>query len=121
MCSVLRDDGPFDICSCQFAMQYLWSSEARARQALYNTSALLRPGGTFIGNMPDEKVITKRLTEAPKSVFGNGVSSIRFEDDHVGNKFNWSSPFGIKYEFHPQDAVDCPERLVPITDFKSLA
>ncbi|MCL7021684.1 hypothetical protein MKW94_001911 [Papaver nudicaule] len=50
---VLRGDGPFDICSCQFAMHYSWSSEARARQALANISALLRPGGTFIGTMPD--------------------------------------------------------------------
>lgn len=47
----------------QFAMHYSWSTEARARRALANISALLRPGGTFIGTMPDANVIIKRLRE----------------------------------------------------------
>eukprot|EP00268_Persea_americana_P017392 TRINITY_DN18380_c0_g2_i3.p1 TRINITY_DN18380_c0_g2~~TRINITY_DN18380_c0_g2_i3.p1 ORF type:complete len:227 (-),score=38.85 TRINITY_DN18380_c0_g2_i3:1391-2071(-) len=60
---VLEDDAPFDICSCQFALHYSWSTEARARRALANVSALLRPGGTFIGTMPDANVIIKKLRE----------------------------------------------------------
>ncbi|MBA0641536.1 hypothetical protein Goklo_026075, partial [Gossypium klotzschianum] len=60
---VLANDAPFDICSCQFAMHYSWSTEARARRALANVSALLRPGGTFIGTMPDANVIIKKLRE----------------------------------------------------------
>lgn len=44
-------------------MHYSWSTEARARQALANVSALLRPGGTFIGTMPDANVIIKKLRE----------------------------------------------------------
>ena len=47
----------------QFAMHYSWSTEARARRALANVSALLRPGGTFIGTMPDANVIVKKLRE----------------------------------------------------------
>ena len=47
----------------QFAMHYSWSTEARARRALANVSALLRPGGTFIGTMPDANVIIKKLRE----------------------------------------------------------
>ena len=47
----------------QFALHYSWSTEARARQALANVSALLRPGGIFIGTMPDANVIIKRLRE----------------------------------------------------------
>ena len=31
---VLEDDAPFDIFSCQLAMHYSWSTEARARRAL---------------------------------------------------------------------------------------
>ncbi|KAK6132972.1 hypothetical protein DH2020_033263 [Rehmannia glutinosa] len=38
---VLAEDAPFDVCSCQFAMHYSWSTEARARRALANVSALL--------------------------------------------------------------------------------
>lgn len=45
----------------QFALHYSWSTEARARRALANISALLRPGGTFIGTMPDANVIIKKL------------------------------------------------------------
>jgi len=47
----------------QFAMHYSWSTEARARRALANVSALLRPGGIFIGTMPDANVIIKKLRE----------------------------------------------------------
>jgi mRNA (guanine-N7-)-methyltransferase len=47
----------------QFALHYSWSTEARARQALANISALLRPGGIFVGTMPDANVIIKRLRE----------------------------------------------------------
>ncbi|GJW35156.1 mRNA cap guanine-N7 methyltransferase 1 [Tanacetum coccineum] len=57
----LADDAPFDICSCQFAMHYAWSTERCARTALANVSSLLRPGGIFIRTMPDAEVIMKRL------------------------------------------------------------
>ncbi|KAK6946823.1 mRNA (guanine-N(7))-methyltransferase domain, partial [Dillenia turbinata] len=96
---VLEDDVPFDIISCQFAMHYSWPTEVRARRALANVSALLRPGGIFIGTMPDANVIIKKIQEEYKS----------------------SQPFGIRYKFHPEDAVDCPEWIVPFHVFKSLA
>ncbi|MFQ6667852.1 hypothetical protein Gotur_033732 [Gossypium turneri] len=158
---VLADDAPFDICSCQFAMHYSWSTEARARRALANVSALLRPGGTFIGTMPDANVIVKKLREglvlqlafvfpvlkqcSKKSIFkttfvildwrcyfhceyaaeglafGNSVYWIRFDEEFTDKKFKSSSPFGIKYKFHLEDAVDCPEWIVPFHVFKSLA
>ncbi|CAN6691232.1 unnamed protein product [Malus baccata var. baccata] len=117
---VLADDAPFDVVSCQFALHYSWSTEARARRALANVSALLRPGGTFIGTMPDANVIIKKLREAEGLVFGNSVYWIRFDDDFSEKKFKSSSPFGIKYKFHLEDAVDCPEWIVPFHVFKSL-
>ncbi|OAY74983.1 mRNA cap guanine-N7 methyltransferase 1 [Ananas comosus] len=117
----LHDDAPFDICSCQFAMHYSWSTEARARRALANISALLRPGGTFIGTMPDANVIIKRLREAEGLEFGNSVYWICFNEEYAQKKFPASSPFGIKYKFHLEDAVDCPEWIVPFNVFKSLA
>ncbi|XP_034679323.1 mRNA cap guanine-N7 methyltransferase 1 isoform X2 [Vitis riparia] len=118
---VLEDDAPFDICSCQFAMHYSWSTEARARRALANVSALLRPGGIFIGTMPDANVIIKKLREAEGLAIGNSVYWIRFDEDFSKKKFKTSSPFGIKYKFHLEDAVDCPEWIVPFHVFKSLA
>ncbi|KAI9186352.1 hypothetical protein LWI28_016474 [Acer negundo] len=118
---VLADDAPFDICSCQFAMHYSWSTEARARRALANVSALLRPGGTFIGTMPDANVIIKKLRGADELEFGNNVYWIHFDEEFSEKKFKSSQPFGIKYKFHLEDAVDCPEWIVPFHVFKSLA
>ncbi|XP_058072989.1 mRNA cap guanine-N7 methyltransferase 1 isoform X2 [Magnolia sinica] len=97
---VLEDDAPFDICSCQFALHYSWSTEARARRALANVSLLLRPGGTFIGTMPDANVIVKKLREAEGLSFGNNVYWISFDDEYAEKKFKSSSAFGIKYKFH---------------------
>ncbi|XP_052482288.1 mRNA cap guanine-N7 methyltransferase 1 isoform X2 [Gossypium raimondii] len=105
----------------EFAMHYSWSTEARARRALANVSALLRPGGTFIGTMPDANVIVKKLREAEGLAFGNSVYWIRFDEEFTDKKFKSSSPFGIKYKFHLEDAVDCPEWIVPFHVFKSLA
>jgi mRNA (guanine-N7-)-methyltransferase len=114
---VLADVSPFDICSCQFAMHYSWSTEARARRALANVSALLRPGGIFIGTMPDDIAIIEKLKRAQGLTFGNSKYSIRFDKKFSEN----SNPFGIKYEFHLEDAVDCPEWLVRFDVFRALA
>ncbi|RZB75755.1 mRNA cap guanine-N7 methyltransferase 1 [Glycine soja] len=118
---VLVDDAPFDICSCQFALHYSWSIEARARQALANVSALLHPGGIFIGTMPDANVIIKKLREAEGLTFGNRVYWVRFDEEFSDNKFKSSNPFGIKYTFHLEDVVDCPKWIVLFHVFKSLA
>ncbi|KAJ0045751.1 hypothetical protein Pint_04345 [Pistacia integerrima] len=105
----------------QFAMHYSWSTEARARRALANVSALLRPGGTFIGTMPDANVIVKKLREAEGLAIGNSVYWIRFDEEFSEKKFKSSKPFGIQYKFHLEDAVDCPEWIVPFHLFKSMA
>eukprot|EP01018_Ginkgo_biloba_P010759 Gb_30863 [translate_table: standard] len=118
---VLQDEAPFDICSCQFALHYSWSTEERARRALANVSALLRPGGIFIGTMPDANVIVRKLREAEGLSFGNSVYWISFDEDYSRKTFKASSPFGIQYKFHLEDAVDCPEWLVPFRNFQSLA
>ncbi|XP_021737433.1 mRNA cap guanine-N7 methyltransferase 1-like isoform X1 [Chenopodium quinoa] len=117
----LAEDGPFDLCSCQFALHYSWSTEARARRALANVSALLRPGGILIGTMPDANVIVKKYREAEGLKFGNSVYWIRFDEDYADKKFKASNPFGIRYKFHLEDAVDCPEWVVPFHVFKALA
>ncbi|KAG6515919.1 hypothetical protein ZIOFF_026365 [Zingiber officinale] len=103
----LQDDAPFDICSCQFALHYSWSTEVRARQALANVSALLRPGGIFIGTMPDANVIVKRLREDQLDV---QYASLNFLLQH-----------SYLTKLCMQDAVDCPEWIVPFHVFKSLA
>ncbi|KAL9403503.1 hypothetical protein Peur_000475 [Populus x canadensis] len=53
--------------------------------------------------------------------FGNRVYWVQFDEEFSQKKFKSSSPFDIKYNFHAEDAVDCPEWIVPINIFKSLA
>ncbi|KAJ4981050.1 hypothetical protein NE237_031887 [Protea cynaroides] len=78
-------------------------------------------GGIFIGTMPDANVIIKKLREVEGLAFGNSVYGIHFDEEYAQKKFKSSSPFGIKYKFHLEDAVDCLERIVPFHVFKSLA
>lgn len=43
----------FDIVSCQFAFHYCFESLPQARRMLQNVSECLKPGGYFIGTLPD--------------------------------------------------------------------
>lgn len=46
-------DREFDLASCQFALHYSFASEERAWQFLKNATERIRPGGYFIGTLPD--------------------------------------------------------------------
>lgn len=44
---------PFDVVSMQFCLHYAFETEDKARMMLSNVVRHLRPGGTFIGTIPD--------------------------------------------------------------------
>lgn len=115
--------GGFDICSCQFALHYSWSSMARARAALANVAALLKPGGHFIGTMPDADVILSKLRKTTSGEFGNKLYKVTFDKHQKANALRCAKePFGLQYEFHLEDAVNhCPEWLVSFNELKNLA
>lgn len=46
-------DREFDLASCQFALHYSFADEERASQFLKNATERIRPGGYFIGTLPD--------------------------------------------------------------------
>jgi mRNA (guanine-N7-)-methyltransferase len=46
-------DREFDLASCQFALHYSFESEERAWRFLKNATERIRPGGYFIGTLPD--------------------------------------------------------------------
>lgn len=46
-------DREFDLASCQFALHYSFLNEKRAWQFLKNATERIRPGGYFIGTLPD--------------------------------------------------------------------
>ena len=115
------DVAPFDVCSCQFALHYSFNTEERAKQAMKNVSEALRPGGYFIGTLPDANVIVQKLRAAPGLEFGNSVVNIAFGPESASKKFPSIRPFGIEYVFCLNDAVDCPEWLVPFPVLQKLA
>jgi SAM-dependent methyltransferase len=73
-----EEEAPFDVCSCQFALHYSWVSEQRARLALRNAASVLKPGGFFIGTLPDANVLVRKLRDSPGLEFGNSCYSVRF-------------------------------------------
>jgi len=102
----------FHIVSCQFALHYSFQSEERARRAIQNVAMHLRPGGHFVGTIPDANVLVRKLREAKTMEFGNSVTRVRF--DGTNKLFDMASgPYGIKYNFFLKDAIDdCPEYLI---------
>lgn len=48
-----RLSAPFDVVSMQFCMHYAFETEERARCMLDNVSRWLRPGGVFVGTIPN--------------------------------------------------------------------
>lgn len=61
------------------------------------------------------------INAAEGLTFGNSVYWIRFDEEYADKRFKASCPFGIQYKFHLEDAVDCPEWIVPFHVFKALA
>ncbi|KAL7283075.1 hypothetical protein ACG7TL_002499 [Trametes sanguinea] len=111
---------PFDVVSMQFCMHYAFESETKARIMLQNVATWLRPGGIFVGTIPNAKQLMEQLDALPPDTqdlsWGNNVYRIRFEDRR-------SRPiFGHRYWFYLKDAVDdVPEYVVHWENFVQLA
>ncbi|KAL4399806.1 mRNA cap guanine-N7 methyltransferase [Malassezia pachydermatis] len=108
----------FDTVTMQFCLHYGWDTEESARTMLSNVSKWLRPGGTFIGTIPDEETLFARLDAQPEVTdlsFGNENYRIEFEERHESGE----KPFGNKYRFWLEDAVDdVPEYVVDWATFE---
>lgn len=111
---------PFDVISMQFCMHYAFETSQKARRMLDNVSRWLRPGGIFLGTIPNADQLLEQLDSLPPNTedlsFGNDVYKIRFEDRH-------SRPlFGHRYHFYLKDAVDdVPEYIVQWDNFVQMA
>ncbi|KAF5391324.1 hypothetical protein D9757_002065 [Collybiopsis confluens] len=111
---------PFDVVSSQFCIHYAFEKEETVRKMLRNVSRFLRPGGAFIGTIPNAEQLLDRLRELPPEredlSFGNAVYKVCFETrEHQGS-------YGHKYRFFLRDAVeDVPEFLVHWDNFVSMA
>jgi len=124
---------PFDVVSMQFCMHYAFETVQKAHIMLENVSRWLRPGGIFVGTIPNSDQLLyvlrpilrvnlidvshrERLDALPEDAedlsFGNSVYRIRFDERE-------SKPiFGHKYWFFLQDAVEnVPEYIVRWQNF----
>ncbi|KAI8071300.1 guanine-N(7)-methyltransferase domain-containing protein [Gongronella butleri] len=114
---------PVNVVSMQFCMHYAFETEQMARTMLQNVTCRLRAGGHFLGTIPDANYIVKRLRSEPADVFGFGNEYywIDFAETGLAKNKTGFTPFGCKYMFHLEDAVDCPEYLVHWETFERLA
>ncbi|BGP13631.1 hypothetical protein JCM10213_007807 [Rhodosporidiobolus nylandii] len=119
------DPKPFDVVSMQFCMHYALESEEKARQMLSNVSRFLRPGGIFLGTIPDATNLFQHLDTAAEAnpddpaaalEFGNSIYRVKFDARES------ESVYGHRYTFFLQDAVEeVPEYVVYWDNFVALA
>jgi len=111
---------PFDVVSMQFCMHYAFETVQKARIMLENVSRWLRPGGVFVGTIPNADQLLQRLDALPDDTedlsFGNSVYKIQFDERET------KPIFGHKYWFFLQDAVEnVPEYIVRWQNFVEMA
>ena len=53
----------YDVVSCMFALHYFCNSDATLRHVLCNVANVLKPGGYFIGTVPDGARIRRAIAE----------------------------------------------------------
>lgn len=106
----LESKEPFDLVSCQFAMHYSFVNEESARTFLRNAVGNLKPGGVFIGTLPDADRIVWAVRNGEAGKFANDVCKITYEN--VEELSEGQVPlFGAKFHFSLDEQVNCPEFL----------
>ena len=113
-----------DIVSCQFCLHYFFESKATLEGLLYNVATMLKPGGYFIGIVPDASVIVSRIRRSVKSnpIIGNSLYCLQPSSTRSASKFKSSKSMrglGLQYniELSSSDSdilfAKCQEYLVP--------
>lgn len=122
----------YDLVSCQFALNYIWRSEATVRRFLENVTTNLKPGAVFLGTIPDSKVLVKKLRYLGSNyTFANDYYSVKFKKDNFPKS---EGEFGIEYGFYLEDSVGevieraegkeinyVPEYLISIKKLQEIA
>uniref|UniRef100_A0A8D9EKW0 mRNA (guanine-N(7))-methyltransferase n=1 Tax=Cacopsylla melanoneura TaxID=428564 RepID=A0A8D9EKW0_9HEMI len=106
-----------DLVSCQFCIHYSFESVQQARTMLKNAAECLKPGGYFVGTVPDSNQIISRQRKHPNVSFGSDVYRIECLFDVFGP----IPLFGAKYDFNLEGVVNCPEFLVHFGLFERIA
>lgn len=67
---------PFDIVSMQFCMHYAFETEDKVRTMLANVVRYLKPGGVFVGTIPDAKNLLCVVTALSLVSLGRGARAL---------------------------------------------
>jgi hypothetical protein len=68
---------PFDIVSCQFAIHYLFESDASLSRLVHNVSHMCAPGGVFIGTCFDGDKLAAELDRSPRGSIVGSSQGVR--------------------------------------------
>ncbi|CAJ0923248.1 unnamed protein product, partial [Mesorhabditis belari] len=100
----------FDLVSCQFALHYSFITQESAQMFLKNCTENIRPGGYFLGSLPDANRIVWAARQGDGE-FKNSVCSIKFSKPE--EILNGAQPplFGSEFHFTLDAQVNCPEFL----------
>uniref|UniRef100_A0A1I7TTH8 mRNA cap guanine-N(7) methyltransferase n=1 Tax=Caenorhabditis tropicalis TaxID=1561998 RepID=A0A1I7TTH8_9PELO len=108
--TLIENKDPFDLVSCQFAMHYSFVDELSAKTFINNAVGMLKPGGVFIGTLPDADRIVWAVRNGENGKFENDVCKITYEN--VSELDEGTVPlFGAKFHFSLDEQVNCPEFL----------
>lgn len=64
----------YDNVTLQFCMHYAFETASKARMMMENVSRYLRPGGTFIGTIPDSQLLLY-VEHCPRSVAADAAGT----------------------------------------------
>eukprot|EP00775_Hariotina_reticulata_P012819 gene12819-12946_t len=95
---VVKEEQPFDVITCMFALHYFFDKEDTCKVMLQTIAANLKTGGYFIACLPDGKRVKHNLQRS------GGI----LEEEHLYLKQLWQgkdSPFGSKYIMNIPDTV----------------
>ena len=84
-----KDERLYDSVTCMFALHYFFVTETALRQFLRNVAANLKPGGYFIGTVPDGKRVNECIRSS--KVFSSPM--LRIEARWVGSPQTFGSPY----------------------------
>lgn len=114
------DGAQYDVVTCMFALHYFFETEAAAKALFRTASQSLRPGGVFVGIVPDGLRVNAACMRRTGPAFDNGV--VRLEARWQGKP----RPFGSAYTCSirktvTEDSDDVLEYLVYANVVEALA
>lgn len=65
----------YDVVTCMFALHYFFESEHAAHTLMRTVASSLRPGGVFIGIVPDGQCVNECIKHGPE--YDNGIMHVR--------------------------------------------